>query len=200
MHTAHQSPLRLVVPLSLRNRILEQYHNQAGHLGTSKTLKLIRSRFFWPGLSRDVKRYVKCCSACTAAKAARTRAGLIRRAIATYPFETVCIDLFGPLTTTECGNRYVLAAQCSFTRVAIAKPIQDTTARCVAIALVERVILVHGLFKNLLSDRGPSFIADLFCELANLLGVNHLLCSPYHHSGNGSAERLIRTLGDSLRA
>ena len=42
------------VPIALRQTILEQLHNNAGHLG-------IQKRCFWPGYEQDVKNAVQRC-------------------------------------------------------------------------------------------------------------------------------------------
>ena len=45
-----------IVPYSERRNILQQYHDEktSGHLGIKKTLSKVRSRYYWPGLQRDV--------------------------------------------------------------------------------------------------------------------------------------------------
>eukprot|EP00731_Ephydatia_muelleri_P017894 Em0010g992a len=45
---------QVVVPIALRQTILEQLHNNAGHLGIHKTFEKVKERFFWPGLPVDV--------------------------------------------------------------------------------------------------------------------------------------------------
>jgi len=52
---------------SLRVLIIQELHNQ-GHFGRDKTAWLIRQRFYWPGLDRDVKTFVKRCRLCQESK------------------------------------------------------------------------------------------------------------------------------------
>lgn len=56
----------LVVPSHLRRTVLAQLHDvpTAGHLGVSRTYDRVRRRFFWPGLYRDVCRYIAACDLC----------------------------------------------------------------------------------------------------------------------------------------
>jgi len=49
--------LQLVLPNSLKPRVLQGFHNELGHLGPDKTLDLIRQRFCWPGMEKDVDRH-----------------------------------------------------------------------------------------------------------------------------------------------
>lgn len=49
---------RLVVEdVSKRKRIMESIHNSS-HLGINRTLDLVSSKYYWPGLAKDVKQYV----------------------------------------------------------------------------------------------------------------------------------------------
>jgi hypothetical protein len=34
------------------------------HFGYKKTLKLIRKKYFWPGMTRDIKEYIVICDVC----------------------------------------------------------------------------------------------------------------------------------------
>ncbi len=40
-----------------RQRIVECVHN-ASHLGINRTLDMVSARYYWPGLTTDVKNYV----------------------------------------------------------------------------------------------------------------------------------------------
>ena len=48
--TVHQ----LVLPDAFRDVTLTGLHDDAGHQGRDRTLYLVKSRFFWPGMDRDV--------------------------------------------------------------------------------------------------------------------------------------------------
>lgn len=63
--------LRICVPVDtadskLRLNLLHDFHDSpmSGHLGMARTHNLLSSQFYWPGLSRDVKDYVRSCSVC----------------------------------------------------------------------------------------------------------------------------------------
>jgi hypothetical protein len=63
---------RKVAPLSLRATILAAYHATplAGHAGIYKTYWRIAARFWWPELSKDVRKAVLECAHCRVASAA----------------------------------------------------------------------------------------------------------------------------------
>ncbi len=54
------------VPSNLRLTLLDLVHTSpgSGHPGSHRTLSLLRNRYWWPNMTRDVARYVKGCSIC----------------------------------------------------------------------------------------------------------------------------------------
>ena len=39
-------------------------HDAPGHLGICRTQNLVNERYFWPGMTQDIKDYVKACAHC----------------------------------------------------------------------------------------------------------------------------------------
>lgn len=56
--------LQYVVPSSLIMQVMTGVHDEAGHQGQGRMMHLARQRFFWVGLERDIRRYVRCCKRC----------------------------------------------------------------------------------------------------------------------------------------
>lgn len=50
---------RLVVPTSLQNALIEEYHDHVGHLGIARTLDRLASRFWFPAMQKTVKKYIQ---------------------------------------------------------------------------------------------------------------------------------------------
>ena len=50
----------------LRAEIIRLHHNMpiGGHRGQWKTVELVTRNFWWPGVTKEVKRYVEGCDAC----------------------------------------------------------------------------------------------------------------------------------------
>ena len=57
---------RLVVPTTLRQRILRECHDipSVGHVGIRRTLELLERSYHWRGMRKDATQYVRTCPTC----------------------------------------------------------------------------------------------------------------------------------------
>ena len=57
---------QLVLPRKFRGAVLESAHHPSPgrHLGRRKTLTRVQEQYFWPGMGRNVARFVNSCNAC----------------------------------------------------------------------------------------------------------------------------------------
>ncbi len=100
-------PWRLVIPISIRTKILEMLLDSkwAGHPGMTKMKSSIGLRFYWPCMRDVIESWVKCCQSCAMSKRGqgRGKAPLIKE-LAGVPFQRVAFDEIGPLPTTDSGK------------------------------------------------------------------------------------------------
>ena len=100
---------RLVIPKCYRLYVLKACHDDLGgaHLGRAKTLNKIAQRFFWTGMTVDIKKYVTACTKCSQRKSVRKPQNppLMALPTVTTPFDRVAVDFVGPLPQTPKGNR-----------------------------------------------------------------------------------------------
>ena len=59
---------KIVVPTTLRKRMLTWYHDTLMHPGITRMTKTIRLHFTWPNLDKQVENYCKQCSICQQTK------------------------------------------------------------------------------------------------------------------------------------
>ncbi|MBW0523294.1 hypothetical protein O181_063009 [Austropuccinia psidii MF-1] len=76
---------------------------------------------------------------------------------------------------------------------------KDDTAMDTTLLLRSRVTSHTGLFKNIISDRGPKFTSELCTNLHRLFGTKLSFSTAYHPQTDGLAERMIQTLQDMIR-
>ena len=57
---------KLVVPQSLRQKILASYHDEPtkGHVGIRRTEELAKQCYWWKGMGKDIQAYVQSCPVC----------------------------------------------------------------------------------------------------------------------------------------
>ena len=74
----------------------------------------------------------------------------------------------------------------------------DQSAPTIAKLLVEKVISRHSVPKELLSDRGVSFLSKLIAEICKVMGIKKVNTTAYHPQSDGLVERFNQTLLDML--
>ncbi len=184
----------IVVPKEFRLRILEMAHERCGHLGGGKVAKLVSRYFLWPGMVKEVEEHCRGCRVCQLKSKARpSKAPAVERPVLTEPFESVAVDLVGPLPKGKGGCRFLLTYVCMATRWPEAIPLRSITARSVAEGLWS-IFSRTAIPEQLLSDQGAQFCGRVVRQLCELLGVEKLRTSPYHPQTNGMVERMHGTL------
>jgi transposase InsO family protein len=112
------------------------------------------------------------------------------------PFERCAIDIVGPTTETNKGNRYILTFQDDLTKFVLAEPIPTQE---VAREFVRSIILKFGTPEVVLSDQGSNFLSELFQNTCKLLRIKKIHTTAFHPESNGGLERGHRVLVEYLR-
>ena len=192
-----QSHLQLIVPTTLRHKILDNTHGGAvsGHFGQRKTLSQLRHNFYWPGQGTGVKNWCRTCAVCAVRKTPipRRRANL-HTIPAGYPMQVVAVDILGPLPEMPSGNKYILVAADYFTRWTEAYGIPNQEAVTVATKLVEEMFLRFSPPVQLHSDQGAQFESNVVANVCKLLDIHKTRTTAYHPQCDGLVERFNRTL------
>ncbi|GBN22732.1 Transposon Tf2-9 polyprotein [Araneus ventricosus] len=102
---------QLVVPSHEREKILKLHHDAptASHYGADGNFSRISSRYYWTDMRKYIVDYVKNCAECIRYKATNQKpAGLLQTPVPAQRFESIAIDLFGPLPETSEGMKWIL--------------------------------------------------------------------------------------------
>ena len=181
-----------VVPLGLRNRILEGHHDQLAHPGVTRLNLLLRRKFFWYKMSDDSRRYVETCSICQVTKAKVTKAPLIQHPLS-YMSQKVFMDVKGVLSTTERGNAYYIVLVDGWSKWVAVIPLPDIRAVTVYSAIYNQWITQMGQMVQLHSDKGSSLVGDVAKQFVDMMNIKQTTTVSYHQMANGEAERNIRS-------
>lgn len=193
---------QIILPRSLRETALKAHHNHttASHRGVSKTLASIKARYSWPGLTSQVKKWVRICHECGAKKNwGKKRRSPLQQYMVGAPMERLAMDILGPLPLTPRGNRYVLVVTDYFTKWTESYAIPNQEAATVAEKLVSEFVCRFGVPRELHSDQGTNFESKVMAEVCKLLDIEKTRTSPLHPQSDGQVERFNRTLIEMLR-
>ncbi len=99
------------VPRTQRTPLIHSTHTSlgTGHPGVNNTLSLLRDRFWWPNMARDVRRFVQGCPDCAISKSPRhLPAGkLLPLPIPNRPWSHLGVDFITDLPASD-GNTCIL--------------------------------------------------------------------------------------------
>ena len=198
---------RPFVPVDARKSIFDSFH-KISHPGTKASLRLIKSRYFWPGMDKNIRIWCKECESCQKSKITRhTKSPIEPFNLPSRRFETVHVDIVGPLPPATPENatypspaRYILTCIDRATRWIEATPMSDITASTVAVSFLNIWISRFGVPLHVITDRGSQFESELFQELSHIVGFHRLRTTSYHPQMNGIIERTHRTLKAAIMA
>ena len=192
--TGSRGPIRqLVLPRQCRDEAFHSLHNDVGHPGRERTLELMQKRFYYPGMTSEIADRVANCRRCICRKAgSRNKVAPLVKITTTAPLELVCIDYLS--LPKSRGYEYVLVITDHFTKLALAVPTRNMTAKTTARVLYDNFIVHYGTPARIHSDQGRSFEGKIIKELCDVLGVRKSRTTPYHPMSNGATERLNRTM------
>ena len=189
-------------PMQMREEIIKAAHQSimAGHGGVARTTNKIAHHYFWFGMTKDVKDFVKQCQRCQLAKTLPPGpAPITSLPVPDGPNERVHIDLMGPLKSSG-PFAYILVATDAFTKYAMAIPIPNKKASTIATALFQNWIATFSCPTMWISDQGREFVNNLFKEFNAKFGIKAVNTSPYHPQSNSSAESYNRSIIKYMRA
>ena len=92
--------LLFVVPNAQWTAALNGCHRDAGHQGHDHTLSLLRERFWWPGMAKQIRQVIKTCRRCLQYEGGTSKAPLCP-IVATAPMDLLHINFMSIETTME---------------------------------------------------------------------------------------------------
>ena len=167
-----------------------------GHGRQWKTVELITRNYWWPGVTKEVKRYVEGCDQCQRMKnRVKMLAGKLRpNQIPEKLWQHISVDFIMKLPVSK-GHDSILVVYDKFSKMfhfvtITEKIIVEGLARLFR----DNVWKLHGLLESVISDRGPQFVAGITKELNKMLGIETKLSMAYHPETDRQTERTNQEL------
>jgi len=185
---------------ALTPTIIAEFHN-ATHEGYNKTLQRLRAVFYWPGMSSQLKEFIKHCDTCQRHKTDATKpAGLLQPLpIPEQVWSDISMDFIDGLPPSN-GKTTILVVVDRFSKYGHFTPIKHPyTASQVAQVFFEAIFRLHGIPTSIVCDRDPTFTSLFWRELFRLNGTSFRFSSAYHPQTDGQTEVVNRTIEMYLR-
>ena len=177
---------KIYVPkdVELRTEIIWLHHDVlvAEHEGQWKTVELVTRNYWWPGVTRDVGRYVEGCDLCQRMKN-RTEevAGKLKLSkVPEKPWTHLTVDFITKLPVVAGKDAILVVCDRLSKMTHFVATTERTLAEGLARLFRDNVWKLHRLLKSVVLDRGPQFAVKLMRELNKMLGIETRLSTAFH--------------------
>jgi hypothetical protein len=150
----------------------------------------------------DVKKFVDKCRICQHTKGKRKNTGLYQPLpIPERPWDAVSMDFILGLPRTERGYDSIFVVVDRFSKMAHFIPCQKTSDTThIANLFFKEVFRLHGLPRNIDSNRDTKFVGNFWRTLWKNLWTNLSFSSAYHPQTDGQTEVVNMSLRYFLRS
>ena len=183
---------RIVIPEQLRARTLALAHE--GHLGIVNTKANLRSKVWWPGIDRQVERFVRSCHGCQLVAKPDPPEPIRTTELPPGPWQDLATDLLGPLPSGDS----ILVTVDYFSRFVEVSIVRHTST-AVIIRELDEIFARHGLPVTLKSDNGPQFRSEEFSAYCEKNNIKHVKVTARYAQANGEVERQNSSLVKRLK-
>ena len=182
----------------LRNLVFTALHSLS-HPGIRASQRLLVSRFVWPGMNKDVRKWTCQCLLCQHSKVHKhAMTPLFYFPIPKHRFTNLHIDLVGPLPPSG-GCSSLLTIVDRFTIWSEAIPLVDATAETVTQAFISNWVSHFGVPTLITTDEGKQFESSLWSQLMKILDTQCTRTTTYHPIANVLVERRHRQIKAAIK-
>ncbi len=125
------------------------------YLGCARTLYLLKDRFFWPGMTSAVTRYISSCNRCLRAKSQVNQRAPLDNITSSQPLEILRVD-FLSLEESKGVIGNILVVTHHYTRHSQTFPAKKQIVRTTSKVLSENYIMHYGFSLKMDSDKGKN--------------------------------------------
>ena len=192
---------RVYIPKNkkIRDEILKENHDlvDVGHPGQQQMLELLKRNYWWPGLKKNVKKYIQGYFRCQQNKVQHQKKleELYLLEIPQGSWQEISIDIIGPLSKSNVMDTIVIIVD-QFTKI-IQLKVTTTNISSEGIAKIYRdnIWKLHGIPRKILSDQGPQFASKFMKEFTKALGTKKQLSITYYSQTDSQMERINQEIG-----
>jgi len=187
----------------LRAEVIWLHHDvpTTGHGGRWKMVELVTRNYWWPGVTRDVGKYVEECDLCQRMKnrTEELTEKLKLSEVPKKPWSHLTVDFIMKLPMVAGKDAILVVCDRLSKMTHFVAMTERTSAEGLARLFWDNAWKLHGLLESVVSDRGPQFAAELTKELNRMLGIKTKLSTAFHPQTDRQTERINQKLEQYLR-
>jgi len=187
----------------LRAEVIQLHYDRpaAEHGGRWKTVELVTRNYWWPGVTRDVGKYMEGCDLCQRMKnRAEEPAGKLKLSeVPEKPWMHLTVDFITKLPVVAGKDAILVVCDRLSKMTHFVATTEGTLAKGLARLFRDNVWKLHGLPESVVSDRGPQFAVELTKELNRMLEIKTKLSTAFHPQMDGQTERMNQELEQYLQ-
>jgi Reverse transcriptase (RNA-dependent DNA polymerase)/RNase H-like domain found in reverse transcriptase/Integrase zinc binding domain/Integrase core domain len=177
----------IVVPKSLIPIVISYYHFQS-HSGIAKLLGLIRTRFWWNNMQKDITEFARGCILCSVCKHTNQKQGEIGTPrMVPEPRHSWQIDVVSGLPSVR-GSKSFLTCVDMFSGFCVPIPLRQETSETIALLLDSYIFKIFGPPKVISSDNAYNLAGPEIQKLFKFYNTKHLKTVPYSPQSHGLVE------------
>jgi len=187
-------PRRVVGLISERKEVIQELHDESGHLGQKATYHQAAKRYQWRGMYSDVIEWVKTCDECQRLAKFRFEEPLHPTWSITV-WEKVGLDVV--YMPWEDNDGFLVLARDDLSGYVEGRALKEVNSHNVARFLQEEVICRHGVPRRIVMDGGSENL-NFTAEVVRNYGIHGVAIAPYHPQSNGLVERGHQSIINAL--
>ena len=151
---------------------------------------MVTRNYWWPGVTRDVGRYVEGCNLCQRMKNRTEEVAekLKLSKVLEKPWTHLIVNFITKLLVVAGKDAILVVCDRLSKMTHFVATTEETSAKGLARLFRDNVWKLHGLPESVVSDRGPQFAAELMKELNRMLGIETRLLTVFHPQTDGQTE------------
>lgn len=180
---------RVMVPLNLRQEMLEQLHQS--HFGISKTKSRAHELLYWPNMNEQIENIISKCHICQVNQSQNIKEPMVQSKLPNLPFTKVTCDIL------EYSQKYYLVLIDYYSKWIELINLKNKNSTSIIDAWLE-IFSRFGFPKTLLADNNPfdSYECKNFARENNFQIITS---SPNYPKGHSLAEKAVHICKNILK-
>ena len=153
-------------------------------------------------MRETIKQYVKNCDTCQQSKAVQHALyGLLQpNKVPDQPWQSITMDFITDIPESD-GYDTILVVIDRLTKMSqFISCKKDLDARQFATLFMQHIVRLHGIPRDIITDRGSLFTSGLWKQITEKLGIERRLSTAFHPQTDGQTKRTNAILEQYLRA